>query len=457
MSVKTLEGDVIIRGDLTINTNNELDVDDPNDFEIELMGNWTNDGDFDQHQGDVSFTGSASQTLISGGTVEDFFNFTVNNTAVAGIIIQDDISCSNLMTFIDGIVFRSIANTEVVRILTGGGVTGASDASYVNGQVEKVGSIQFDFPIGKNSLHRPISISAPTIAGTGFIAEYFQIDPHPTFNHLSFDPSLNHISSCEYWILDQSNATTGNSTVTLPWSSSTSCSVNMMADLRVARWDGAVWQNEGNGGTTGTNTAGTIISSAAVMSFSPFTLASTSIFNPLPITLLYFDVQLNEASEVDLTWVTETEIENDYFTIERSEHGDIFEELLHVDGAGFSLSTNDYSAVDRIPFFGWSYYRLKQTDFNGDYTYSKIKSVYRGYNFNLFPNPINEGGNLILHVPNEVEESLVDIYTSNGQLIQSIQLNEGLNEIPVTKFSKGVYTFRIHSKEVVTNLKLVVK
>ena len=94
----------------------------------------------------------------------------------------------------------------------------------------------------------------------------------------------------------------------------------------------------------------------------------------LPIELIYFKANVDNG-KVNLSWSTATEKNNDYFTVERSSNGRNFEKVLTQKGAGNSTVTRYYSAVDNSPQKGVSYYRLKQTDYNGQFTYSDIKSV----------------------------------------------------------------------------------
>jgi hypothetical protein len=107
----------------------------------------------------------------------------------------------------------------------------------------------------------------------------------------------------------------------------------------------------------------------------------------LPVDLLAFNAQLND-DKVDLFWTTASEINNDYFTVERSKNGITFEKVVEVDGAGNSSSVLHYSTVDETPLEDISYYRLKQTDLNGQYKYSNIVSVnLHTRNVNVFPVP----------------------------------------------------------------------
>lgn len=85
----------------------------------------------------------------------------------------------------------------------------------------------------------------------------------------------------------------------------------------------------------------------------------------LPIVLLTFRAETPSNSKVKLIWQTATEINNDYFTIERSKNGINWESVKIIGGAGNSSHIINYSSSDDNPFPGVSYYRLKQTDFDG--------------------------------------------------------------------------------------------
>jgi len=96
--------------------------------------------------------------------------------------------------------------------------------------------------------------------------------------------------------------------------------------------------------------------------------------SPLPISLSTFTGEcLNET--VKIKWVTALEINNDYFDVERSADGINFTSISKINGSGNSTKTLRYATIDSNPLKGWSYYRLKQTDFDGTITNSKVISV----------------------------------------------------------------------------------
>ncbi len=110
----------------------------------------------------------------------------------------------------------------------------------------------------------------------------------------------------------------------------------------------------------------------------------------LPVVLSYFNTSyINDV--VILNWITNSEQNNDYFTIERSNDGINWEEASTIDGAGDTEITSYYTAEDSPPYAGKVYYRLKQTDYDGTFTYSAIKVVIISADvyITIYPNPAN--------------------------------------------------------------------
>jgi len=113
------------------------------------------------------------------------------------------------------------------------------------------------------------------------------------------------------------------------------------------------------GGKTGT-------SFTSDMAFDNFSVQGSGI--SLPITLVDFDGELNEAhTQVDFSWIVASQINNDYFTVERSVYMKEWITIATVPGAGNNNELMSYKCVDTEPLMGTSYYRLKQTDYNGEY------------------------------------------------------------------------------------------
>ena len=182
-----------------------------------------------------------------------------------------------------------------------------------------------------------------------------------------------------------------------------------------------------------------------VSTFSPWTLALNT--NPLPIELISFTATKNE-NVVDLKWVTASEINNDYFTVERSSDGINFEPILTQNGAGNSSSILNYSDVDRNPINGVSYYRLKQTDYDGKYEYSDVISIsFSNENeFLIYPNPSN--GNF--YISNNDSNGQLTVYDASGKIVYSKNITNTTEAIELQNVSPGLYVVEFKSS---TNIK----
>jgi hypothetical protein len=95
----------------------------------------------------------------------------------------------------------------------------------------------------------------------------------------------------------------------------------------------------------------------------------------LPITLIYFGADKYENDKANITWSTAMEINNQFFSIERSADALTWASIGQVQGAGNSTDQKNYSLIDSKPLPGTNYYRLKQVDYDGKFTYSDIVEV----------------------------------------------------------------------------------
>jgi hypothetical protein len=440
-------------------------------FQPAYLGNTTFNGNvivnpnktitFSAGGGSSTFGGGAAQNIqdLSGGFPPAFDSLVMNKSANE-LTLNTEVTINDGATFTAGILISSAANLLVFA--DGAEAYTASSSSHVQGPVRKFGTQAFTFPTGKSgSIYAPITISAPTAAADHFTAEYFDI-PDYTYDTTSLDATIDHVSRCEYWILDQGGAATNNVNVTLSWGSQ-SCGVDNLGDLRVCRWDGGTWRDHGNGSTTGSTTSGTVTTLAPVTSFSPFTLGSTTTSNPLPIELVNFEaVQNNEV--VNLYWSTYSETNNALFTVERSSDGMNWEEILFVEGAGNSTSLIEYIELDATPNMGANFYRLKQTDFDGEFDYSPIVKVdFKKENgaVEVYPNPNNgiyfnlnldrfAGKEVLLVVRDLTGKELFSkvVFSNTGQLI-TIDLE---NKLP-----KGTYLIMASSEDDFVSKRLVVE
>ncbi|MBI2269961.1 MAG: T9SS type A sorting domain-containing protein [Bacteroidetes bacterium] len=164
---------------------------------------------------------------------------------------------------------------------------------------------------------------------------------------------------------------------------------------------------------------------------------------PLPIKLLNFRSLATDIG-VKLMWETASEINNDYFIVERSKDTRRWEYVEKIKGAGNSSELISYTSIDEIPLAGVSYYRLKQTDFDGNYTYSSISSVTTETKlstpFSLYPNPTNDR---VTVQADKMEMEYVKIFELSGKDVTSLVdisvEGESKAVINLSKLEPGVY------------------
>jgi hypothetical protein len=173
-----------------------------------------------------------------------------------------------------------------------------------------------------------------------------------------------------------------------------------------------------------------------------------------PITLLSFNAVKN-GSEIDLKWQTAMEINNDYFTVEKSKNGIDFTTVGIIDGTGNSQSTLNYQAADHSPYNGVSYYRLKQTDFDGKVSYSRIEVV----NFNdqatlsVYPNP----GTGIFNIRGLNGKTEISVQNPLGQVVLVKNIFSDSSEIDLSSQPSGIYFLKVNDGDTSASIKIILQ
>ena len=210
-------------------------------------------------------------------------------------------------------------------------------------------------------------------------------------------------------------------------------------------WIGTSWNAPvGAGPGVLAGTAVVSIPAQTLGTASPWVLSNLSA--PLPVELLFFNAKLKEKS-VLLNWSTASETNNAFFEVQRSRNNEVFETINIVNGAGNSTSVLSYADVDENPYDGISYYRLRQVDYDGKFSFSQSVAVNIGdsksFDF-VFASPDNASSILTLGYYSNVEESMeVLIIDAFGKKITSgfVSSVNGFNrnEIRLPKIATAVY------------------
>ncbi|MCI5055949.1 MAG: T9SS type A sorting domain-containing protein [Flavobacteriales bacterium] len=191
--------------------------------------------------------------------------------------------------------------------------------------------------------------------------------------------------------------------------------------------------------------------------------------NVLPVELFEFLVE-KENNTHKLYWATASEINNDYFLVERAGTDLDFHQIGQTTGAGNSNELLDYSFTDEYPLEGINYYRLKQVDFDGRFDYSEIISIENHVahlfeaHLKLFPNPSTVGQvNLTAQLTETEEEVLIVVQDVLGKELYSKVLmsndNGSLNFAldPNGKLGPGIYVITASSKRKMKSQRLIIE
>ncbi len=426
----------------------------PNNYPITNLT--INSGSLDTRTNNLTVS---NRVILNGGTFVNNQNSSTGRVITSNLVLNSDftiggtgtflLQVNGTMTLTNGILYTN--SNDILEFMPGSAVTGASNISHVDGPVTKRGNSSFVFPVGSGSVYAPISMSAPASNST-YTAEYF---PTAYVNTTTLQAGLDHVSNVEHWIFTRVSGSNVN--VTLSFATARSGVVNSLLDLRVAKWDGSQWLNLGNGGTSGSTSAGTVVNNTAITTFSPFTLGSSSTLNPLPVNLLTFNAKILDKI-VSINWSTASEINNDFFTVEKSIDGINWSTLSIVDAAENSEVINNYSCIDQSPVAGVQFYRLVQTDINGqskyyDKTFINFESIKP--TILVYPNPCADWLSIDLN-PSEV--STIKLLNSFGQIVLNEESSEKSQlKLDLSSLSSGVYHLELSVNGQLSTSKFVKK
>lgn len=196
--------------------------------------------------------------------------------------------------------------------------------------------------------------------------------------------------------------------------------------------------------------------------FTPFTLPSIRSKNvvvetttcALPISLLSFDITKLSDNTVKLSWLTASELNNAFFTLEKSSNALDFQVFQIIEGAGSSTEINTYEVIDEEPLEGLSYYRLKQTDFDGSYQYHTILSVFLEKNnkIKIYPNPVMDWLTV-----ESLELCNIHLMNVEGKVLKKMASNSLQTSISFAEFNSGTYFLTIYLQDSIDTYRIIKK
>jgi len=442
---KTLNSNIVVLGDVTIQG-----VFVAGSHTVNVFGDWLNTGTFTSGTSTVILKGGNNQTVREPSSA-GFYNLTINNsgTTAPQVSTANNVLVSGSLSLLSGIIQST--STAMLSIASTGSVSGGTDQCFVHGPMRKYGVTDFTFPIGKDTMIAPLGISGMSGSGN-FEAQFFNSKYSDV---TSKSAGITTLSAIEYWDI---NRTSGTATpyVTLRWTDSSEQQINDHTKLRVAHYYSGSWHDFGNASSAiYADSSGYVRSSVAFTTFSPVTLGSADLSNPLPVELTAFDAK-QVGNKVEVDWNTATEFRNDYFTIQRSVNGTQFESIQRIKGNGNSSVPIDYQWMDNDPIIGKGYYRLIQTDYDGSSVYSDIVSVqfYPALKVSISPNPASEY--CTVQLPLNMDKGTIRIISNIGKVDKKIEFTESLIKIDISGLQSGSYLMMISTESEFISQKLQV-
>ncbi|MGV3631076.1 MAG: T9SS type A sorting domain-containing protein [Bacteroidota bacterium] len=466
----TLNNDIEVGGTLT--TLNATSILNSNGKYITLGKHFSNYGGYNTFTntgttGTLEFNGTGAQNYDeSTGTADTLgLNFVImNNTASAGSGVALT-NCNMSIKATTGSLTMTLGTittgAQQVRVFnrTPACVSTGNASSFVDGNLRRylTTSGDYNWPVGNVSKGFQRARTNFSTTNIGFLDARFDNWPTATpYTQASAECTYTYNQPSEdngYWTMKSYNGSgvlggTGTYDCTLYPLNATN-TTSMTSWTVIKRPSTTAIDNTGwvlNGTCVGGNTA-TQVARTGMTNFS--FLAVDQALTTLPIELLSFTGQ-NEGLHNLLKWTTNAERDNDFFTLERSQNGFDFAFLAEVDGAGNSNSILDYHSYDFNPYPGVTYYRLKQTDFNGEFTYSNIVALTNELDkitvSEAYPNPTN--GDVSMDFYSPVNGNIeIKLFDKTGRLIleESKTINSGNNPVNlgIESLAKGVYTLEI--------------
>ena len=350
---------------------------------------------------------------------------------------------------------------EVNVVNTGtGAVVMNSVSSYVVGNLRR--AIQqngtYSFPVGKTTHRELAELKLQNIQGTSSILVRFTSPITGSAPNLTVSGSpVNTLLNGGYWtVTPNTQPASGSYHLTMYERGYTnpvysSASSNNLYYIGLDRTNGtSPWSY--NGITTGTTqqvSGGTVtVPYNNLTVFGDFAIGYGNAV--LPITLSAFNATLQNDQTVRVTWSTSAEINNAYFSLERSVNGVDFEILNEQEGAGNSTTLLNYAYVDAHPVAGTNYYRLKQVDFDGTFAYGPVRQVtltgnvvnndFNASGIAVYPNPST--GLFSMHATSHVGHGVVrmKVLDAKGQTMVERAVDTGeRTQLDMRDFPSGIY------------------
>lgn len=432
--------------------------------------------------GTVEYDGIAAQTIVN----LDYYNLTLNNSlgAIPAFTLNGNTTVANTLTMTSGVVdmdsysFTLGTSTAASTLIR---TTSTTTNWFYNGIFNRFwqtatavtsnsGNYYGLLPIGSSSSssYRPVEVTStvsPTGAGT-FSVSHTDADTKTQLSPVYDDGGTDIEGKHDAPFNLSTSATGGTYDISITM---TDLASGVLSDIRLAKSTGAttVVTVGTHAAATGsaTNPTASRTSVALADLVGDWRMATTDIVaTPLPVDLLSFTGDWQN-DRITLQWQTASELNNDYFVLERSEEGLLYERIATISGNGNSNEIHDYNFNDRNYSMGMNYYQLKQVDFDGNSeTFEPIliyATVAHQAQLNIYPNPATDHLNIRLEGVENESNSVITIYNHAGQIVYQNTRKTSKTNWTIEKISSilvpGIYMINVQSANLNLRKKLMIQ
>lgn len=367
------------------------------------------------------------------------------------------------------LVIANPNSNALTSLVAAGGIVSEGENNNVVWMIgNNAGSYTVPFIFGSNN--RPLSFTTSGAAGNGVftLSTYGKAD-WKNSNYLPSDvlnvnrngsDNSNHVID-RFWKIDASGYTTKPSLTNLAFSYNDkewneSGNVINEAGLAAQRWNSNAnrWSDFSPSGTDDAATNTVTVASVNANDLYPWWTLVDSSF-ALPVQLISFTASADKVF-VLLDWKTASEINTNYFTVEKTNDMSQIVTAGNVPAAGNSVIIQDYSLKDKTPFAGTSFYRLKTIDKDGRFSYSQWRPVIIGTpdKWQVYPNPATDK----IYITGNVAPARtiqMQLINANGSIIQQQIINNQTTTILLSHLAEGSYIIRISDGGNISTFKII--
>jgi hypothetical protein len=398
---------------------------------------FTNNGIFSASSGTVVFTGNAAtvNSFIGGSSTTSFNHLSINKSA-NHVQLSANINVGGIINMVSD---NLLLNNYNIDLGTTGSITGESATSSISG----IGggfitcTALLNAPVAVNVGNLGIEITSAANLGSTMVRR----------GHASQMAATGHPSVSRYFDIQPTNNTALNATIKFYYLDT---ELGALAENGLFTWasaDGGInWLYRGKNASDAT---ANFVTKTGLTNLSRITLNADQV--TLPVRSLHLTARLVNGDAL-LSWTTIDEYNNDHFEIESSANGINFSSIGPVNSYGNSNGPQTYLHTDIHPYNGTAYYRIKQLDIDGHYSYSNTVTVNTSGAltafFQVFPNPAESLVSVQFYSPAE-KIAVLHLYDAAGKLIQAKKISciRGMNEtqLDLGKLPASTYLLTLES------------